>query len=76
MADDFDPYSEALVIETVTIWTEQLETLDPAEKRQFEVRLHADPQTVANLEYIRQHTGFRRQITVTPADLERLGVNV
>ena len=76
MADDFDPYREALVIETVTIWPEQFESWDLAEKRQIEARLHAEPQHVSQLEYIRQHTGFRRQITVTPEDLERLGVTV
>ena len=76
MADDFDPYREALVIETVTVWPEQFESWDPIEKRHIETRLHAEPQHVAQLEYIRQHTGFRRQITVTPADLDRLGVAV
>lgn len=76
MADDFDPYREALVMENVTIWPEQFERLSEAEKREVEARLHADPKEVAELEYIRQHTGFRRQITVTQADLERLGVTV
>lgn len=76
MADDFDPYREALVIETVTIWPEQFEGLSEAEKRQIEARLHAEPKEVAELEYIRQHTGFRRQISVTAADLERLGVTI
>jgi hypothetical protein len=76
MADDFDPYREALVMEAVTIWPEQYEGWTEAEKRQVEARLHADPQEVAELGYIRQHTGFRRQITVTAADLERLGVAI
>ena len=76
MADDFDPYREALVIEAVTIWPEEFEGLGEAEKRSIEARLQAEPKEVAALEYIRQHTGFRRQITVTAADLERLGLTV
>ena len=76
MADDFDPYREALVMEAVTIWPEEFEGLSEAEKGSIEARLHAEPKEVADLEYIRQHTGFRRQIRVTAADLERLGVTV
>ena len=76
MADDFDPYREALVIEAVTIWPEQFEGWSEAERKPIEPRLHAEPKEAAELEYIRQHTGFRRQITVTAADLERLGVAI
>jgi len=35
--------------------------------------LHSDPAKANLLEYVRVHTGFSRQITVTPEDLERLG---
>jgi hypothetical protein len=34
--------------------------------------LHAEPQAAAEMDYVRQHTGFCRQITVTPADIARL----
>jgi len=34
--------------------------------------LHAAAEDVAELDYLRQHTGFARVITVTPADLERV----
>jgi hypothetical protein len=37
--------------------------------------LHASPKDAAHLEYVRMHTGFRRQITVTPEDLDRLQVS-
>jgi hypothetical protein len=76
MPDEFDPYREALVIEAVTIWPEEYDHWDPAERQRIEAALHADAAQAADLVYVRMHTGFQRQITVTPADLERLGVKV
>jgi hypothetical protein len=79
MADDkFDPYREALVMEQVTLWpapaeTPEVGTLDAAARSRIEAQLHAAPSEAAQLEYVRMHTGFRRQITVTAADLARLG---
>ena len=73
MADSFDPYREALVIETVTFWPEQYDDWEPSQRERIEQRLHAEPDKVSQLEYVRMHTGFRRQITVTPEDLERVG---
>jgi hypothetical protein len=72
VADKFDPYREALVMETNTIWPAEFDDLPPAEKVRIEEQLHANPSTVAGLEYIRTHTGFCRQITVTDADVQRL----
>jgi hypothetical protein len=74
MADDFDPYREALIIETTTLWPDEYDDWEPSDRRSVEDRLHAEPDKAAHIDYIRQHTGFRRQITVTPQDLERLGV--
>jgi hypothetical protein len=71
--DKFDPYREALVMETHTIWPVQYEALSDSERARIEAALHADPNQCANLEYIRTHTGFCRQITVTPEDMQRLG---
>jgi hypothetical protein len=73
VADKFDPYREALVMETNTIWPAEYDDLTPAEKAALEAKLHADPGACANLAYVRQHTGFRREITVSPADVQRLG---
>jgi hypothetical protein len=73
MADKFDPYREAVVVETSTIWPEAYDELEPAEKSRIAEALHADPERCANLEYIRMHTGFCRQITVTEGDIERAG---
>ena len=72
MADKFDPYREALVMETTTIWPPALEALPAGEKVRLEERLHGDPAACAALEYVRTHTGFCRQITVTEADVQRL----
>jgi hypothetical protein len=73
MSNEFDPYREALVLEQSTVWPEALEDMPAAEKQQLESRLHAAPQEAAELAYVRTHTGFERVITVTEADLQRLG---
>ncbi len=72
MANAFDPYREALVIETSTIWPEEYEDWSAADRARIEQLLHAKPQDAADLDYVRQHTGFCRQITVTEQDLERV----
>lgn len=72
MADTFDPYREALVMETSTVWPEEYDELEPVEKILLEAKLHAAPDKCSNLEYVRTHTGFCRQITVTPSDYERV----
>jgi len=71
MADKFDPYREALIVETTTVWPDDME-IDPQQQAQWELLLHAHPEEATHLEYIRQHTGFRRQIVVMPEDIERL----
>ena len=72
VADKFDPYREALVMETSTIWPPEYDELPAAEKAALEGKLHADPGACGQLEYVRTHTGFCRQITVTPDDVQRL----
>jgi hypothetical protein len=72
MANEFDPYREALVMEQATLWPEEFDDWELADRRRVEAGLHADPKSAAELSYLRQHTGFCRQITVTQADLERL----
>ena len=71
MADKFDPYREALVVETVTIWPDGTE-LDPRQRMQLEAVLHANAGEAAHLDYERVHTGFRRKIYVTDEDLARV----
>jgi hypothetical protein len=73
MADKFDPYREALVLETDTEWPDEV-NLSPEERARYEEALHAHPEQCAHLEYIRLHTGFCRKIVVTAADMARLGL--
>jgi hypothetical protein len=74
MGKEFDPYREALVMETITVWPDEYDDWDLADRWAAEAKLHADPQKAAQLEYLRQHTGFCRKITVTAGDLERIGM--
>ena len=74
MPNAFDPYREALVVEQHTIWPDACEDWSAADKRRVESLLHASPSEASDLDYLRQHTGFARVITVTPADLERVSV--
>ena len=72
MPDKFDRYREALVVETNTIWPADYHGLDAAERLRMEPALHADPKSCSQLEYVRMHTGFCRQITVTAEDVQRV----
>ncbi len=72
MPNAFDPYREALVVETSTVWPDEYDAWEPGERARVAERLHAEPQAAAELDYVRQHTGFTRQITVTPADVDRV----
>ncbi len=72
MADKFDPYREALVMETITIWPAEFDDLPTGERLKIEERLHGKPEACTELEYVRTHTGFCRQITVTPSDVQRV----
>lgn len=72
MPDKFDPYREALVMETNTIWPAEYDDWEPEDKARVEAALHADPASCSHLEYVRTHTGFCRQITVSAADIERV----
>jgi hypothetical protein len=71
MPNSYDPYREALVIEQLTVWPDTLAgaPIGDAERRRIENRLHSDPASAAELEYVRLHAGFVRKITVTRADL-------
>jgi hypothetical protein len=76
MANEFDPYREALVVETRTIWPDEYDHWDEAERERIAALLHAQPQAASDLEYDRVHTGFCRVIRVTADDLARVGVVV
>jgi len=71
MADKYDPYREALIVEENTVWSEEFDELEPEMRQRVEVALHADPEAAAHLEYIRMHTGFCRQITATAEEVQQ-----
>ena len=60
------------VVEAITNWPEEYDDWEPADRQRFEQRLHAEPAQAAQLEYVRMHTGFQRQITVGVRCLLRL----
>lgn len=72
MADKFDPYREALIMETETVWPEEYDDWDPNERARVERLLHGSPEEVSHLEYFRTHTGFCRRIYVAPEDIDRV----
>ena len=71
MADKFDPYREALIVETDTVWPDEYDEWEPSEKARVEQLLHQKPEEAAHVEYVRMHTGFCRRIVVTREDIER-----
>ena len=72
MPDKYDPYREALVMETETEWPEEMADVPPAERASVSLRLHEKPDAASHLEYVRTHTGFCRRIVVTPEDVARV----
>lgn len=72
MADTYDPYREALVMETETEWPEELAAVDRRERERISLALHTAPEQAEHLEYVRMHTGFCRKIVVTPGDVARV----
>ena len=72
MADKFDPYREALIVEVETQWPDEYDDWEPVERARVERLLHASPEKAAQLEYVRTHTGFCRRIIVTPDDIARV----
>lgn len=72
MGEPFDPYRDAQVVEERTIWPNEFAELSAEEKSRIEKQLHSDAANAAELAYVRLHTGFCRQITVTADDVQRL----
>lgn len=72
MSNEFDPYRDALVVETETVFPPECDDLSAAERQRIAELLHAAPQEAVSLEYVRQHSGFCRRIVVTPDDVERV----
>ena len=61
MADKYDVYREALVMEEETVWPEGVDIADKATAHRA---LHESADQCAAVEYVRSHTGFCRKITL------------
>jgi hypothetical protein len=68
----YDPRLESLVIETRTMWGDDVGKLSDDDKLAVARAIHDAPQLAGKIEYERAHTGFTRTITVTLADIQRL----
>ncbi len=47
MPDEFDPYREALIVETQTVWPDEYDDWEPADRLLAEDKLHAEPDKAA-----------------------------
>jgi hypothetical protein len=74
MADyeKYDARVDSLVMENLTSWDPSLPPLTNEDKSYLAAAVHASPKLATKIKYERTHTGFSREITVTPADVERL----
>ena len=72
MPDAYDPYREALIVETSTHWPDEYDYLEQTDKDRLAAKLHQAPSEASHLEYVRLHSGFCRKITVTPDDFARV----
>lgn len=84
--DKFDPRLESLVVETRTYFDPEIEQeiqqidIDLDDKSGDDLdthtllaqEAHRVPEQASSIHYERAHTGFTREITITPDDLERI----
>ena len=68
----YDPRLESLVMEERTFWDGDIGDLSDEDKVWLARAIHRRPELAGKIEYVRAHTGFTREITVTVADVERL----
>ena len=68
----YDPRVDSLVVETKTVWGEDMRDLTDEDRHWLARAIHEKPQLASQVAYERAHTGFTREITVTTADIERL----
>jgi hypothetical protein len=72
MPDTYDPYREKLIVETNTIWPDAFDYVEPVDRARIAAAVHAKPDAASNLEYVRIHSGFCRQITISAEDIARV----
>ena len=77
MADyvKYDRRVDSLVAEFRTHWSPELADLSAERRQEMAQWVHTHPDRAASVVYDRTHTGFRRTVTVQPADLQAAGVS-
>ncbi len=70
--EKFDPRVDALVMEQKTFWDPAVGNLSAEDRAWLAQIVHQQPQAAKRIAYERSHTGFTRQITVTPDDIARI----
>jgi hypothetical protein len=68
----YDSRLESLVIETKTLWGDDVGELSDEDRAWVAAEIHRNPRLAGKIEYERAHTGFTRIITVTADDIARL----
>ena len=68
----YDPRLESLVVETRTLWADDVQDLADEDRQWLAAAIHTRPDLAGNINYERAHTGFTREITVTADDVARL----
>ncbi|MEW4531165.1 hypothetical protein [Maioricimonas sp. JC845] len=68
----YDPRLESLVVETKTLWGDDVGDLSDDDRTWLAHAIHENPHLAGQIQYERAHTGFTRIITVTADDVARL----
>ncbi|MCA9076513.1 MAG: hypothetical protein KDA93_15925 [Planctomycetaceae bacterium] len=68
----YDPRMDSLVVETKTLWGDDVGDLSDEDRKWVAAAIHQNPQLAGNIVYERAHTGFTRIITVTADDIAKL----
>lgn len=74
MADynKFDPRVDSLVVETRTVFADDVQGLSPEDRHWLSAAIHKTPALARKISYERTHTGFIREIQVGADDVARL----
>ncbi len=68
----YDKRLESLVVETTTVWGDDVGELSAEDRTWVAQAIHQQPELAGRISYERAHTGFTRIITVTADDIARL----
>ena len=74
MADytKYDARVDSLVMESITNWDPAVGKLSDEDKALLARTVHQSPEKAVKVSYLRSHTGFTREITVTVEDIARI----